>query len=223
MKRTIGILGGIGPESSALFYERLVSEFKNRFLPQNNTDYPHIIINSIPAPELTSGDNRPKLEYYIDGLKFLERNSDFIVIVCNTAYILFDDFAKSISKPIINLRNLIQRTLKEKTATRVLVLASPNSINEGLFAYPDIHNVELDTRTKNKLGDIINRINLGKHTHKDLLFIRDLIKKHRGGVDIILIACTELSTLLKSFRHPKKIDTLDLLVEATLNYYASIS
>src|SRR3989344_7277663 len=113
MSKTIGVLGGIGPGSSAFFYEQLVSKFKEKYKPKQNIDYPRIIINSIPAPELTSGENQSKWQFYVDGLSFLETESDFIVIVCNTAHAFYDDFAKIISKPLLDLRALVHKTLKQ--------------------------------------------------------------------------------------------------------------
>jgi len=219
--KTIGVLGGIGPESSALFYERLISKYKKLCKPRKNTDYPHIVINSIPAPELTSGENVSKIESYINGLKFLERDCDFIVIVCNTAYSLLKDFKKVISKPILDLHGLILKTLVARNAKKVLVLASPNSLSSDLFLGIDI--IPLDSTTKNRVGEIINRINLGMDTDEDLIFIRGLIDRFKTQTDVILVACTELSTLLKDFTHVKKVDTLDLMVDATLDYYVAIS
>jgi aspartate racemase len=223
MKKTIGVLGGIGPESSALFYTRLISKFKERHEPRENTDYPHIIIDSIPAPELTMGENAPKIESYINGLKLLEKNSDFIIIVCNTAYSFFEDFKRAISKPILDLRDLVLKNLKDGKASKILVLASPNSVDSGLFSFAGIEVANLDNATKNLIGEIISRINLGTNTAQDLAFIEDLIHRLEPEVDVILIACTELSTLLKDFTHPKKVDTLELMVDATLDYYESLS
>jgi aspartate/glutamate racemase len=48
MKRpTIGILGGIGPESSAFFYKRIIELVQQRYSISSNTDYPHILLEHI--------------------------------------------------------------------------------------------------------------------------------------------------------------------------------
>jgi aspartate/glutamate racemase len=92
-----------------------------------------------------------------------------------------------------------------------------------LFSYAGIEIVALDDAAKDLLGKAISRINLGTDTAEDLAFIENLIRKFETEVDVVLVACTELSALLKSFTHPKKVDTLELMVGATLDYYESPS
>jgi hypothetical protein len=48
----IGVLGGIGPEATGEFYNKLIAKFQERGLIKTNRDFPQIVINSIPAPEL---------------------------------------------------------------------------------------------------------------------------------------------------------------------------
>ena len=66
----IGILGGIGPEATGEFYNKLIKRLQERGLVKSNRDYPHIIINSIPAPELIYDKiSDEDLNPYIKGLK----------------------------------------------------------------------------------------------------------------------------------------------------------
>ena len=223
MTKTIGILGGIGPESSAVFYKQLIDEFKNRFHPIKNTEFPRIIINSIPAPELTSGDNSNKLQAYIEGLKFIEKESDFIVIICNTAYLYLETFREVINKPIIDINNLINQKLHNLSTKKTLLLASPNSIDLNLFKFKGIDNTELDIQEKKQLGEIINKYNSNEISKKESEWLFSLINKYYKNCDYVLIGCTELSLLLKEWKDIKKIDTFNLFIEETLNKYVSIS
>ena len=63
--RVIGVLGGIGPESTAEFYRRLINRIQKSGYVQSNLNYPHILINSIPAPELFL--ENPDLSMYQEG------------------------------------------------------------------------------------------------------------------------------------------------------------
>ena len=96
MNRKIGILGGIGPEATGEFYLNLVSKFQKEGLIKSNKDFPPIIVNSIPAPELIYEEVSDKdLEPYIMGLKELEKfGADFIVMACNTIYLFYDNFLR---------------------------------------------------------------------------------------------------------------------------------
>ena len=218
MSKTIGILGGIGPESSAIFYERLITAFKDKFKPIGNTDFPRIIINSIPAVELTSGENQQKLNEYIDGLKFLEKESDFIVIVCNTAFNYLDRFSKEINKPILNITKIVQGLVGNN---KILLLASPNSIDERVFGLSNI--IELKSKQRQKIGEIINQYNSGNISNQEKFWLLSLIREYQTQVGVILIACTELSLMLGRWEDSKKIDTFDLLIQETLGKYGTIS
>jgi aspartate/glutamate racemase len=46
MKKIIGILRGIGPESTGDFYLRFINLFQKKEKPDSNLDYPQIIIDN---------------------------------------------------------------------------------------------------------------------------------------------------------------------------------
>lgn len=218
MSKTIGVLGGIGPESSAVFYGELVAAFKDRFKPADNTEFPRIIINSIPAPELVLGDNEKKLGAYVDGLKFLAEESDFIVIICNTALAYFDYFSSCVTVPLLDIRKEVNRRLG---SGRVLFLASPNSIDEDIFGLGKDTMIQSD-EMKRYLGKIIHAYNSGHISSTDENNLMGLIDQNIDCVEHVLVACTELSLILKGWDNDKKLDTFDLLIEETLNHYATL-
>ena len=63
--KTIGIIGGIGPESTIEYYRSLVAAYGER-MPDGS--YPSIIINSIDlkkVPDLVSANERAELTQYL--------------------------------------------------------------------------------------------------------------------------------------------------------------
>lgn len=137
MNSTVGLLGGIGPESTGDFYLKLIREFQITTHPKSNADYPHVIINSISAPDLIDGNiSRNTLKYYINGIKELEKfGVDYIGIICNTAYCFLEILQKNTLTPIINLRAEVELELRNLKTQSVLVLGSPNTIRNGLYKY----------------------------------------------------------------------------------------
>src|SRR3989344_1002007 len=136
---TIGILGGIGPEATGNFYLKLIKEIQKQKLVNSNTDYPHIIINSIPAPELTSNINGAKLNTYIEGGKSLERyEANFIVMVCNTIHLYHGLLQKEVSVPILNLRDTVREFLKDEKLKSISIFGTPASIQNGLYKFNGI-------------------------------------------------------------------------------------
>ena len=88
--KTIGILGGMGPEATAEFYKRIIGIFQKRFGCVNDRDFPEIFIYNLPLPEVVSFvDNRVKasLQKGID--KLTATGAEFLVCPCNTANTFF--------------------------------------------------------------------------------------------------------------------------------------
>lgn len=79
----------------------------------SNCDFPKIIINSVPAPELVFNlVKKSDLKEYIEGVRLLERaGADFVVMICNTIHLFIDELQKEVKIPIVNLRELMRRYL----------------------------------------------------------------------------------------------------------------
>lgn len=209
MKSKIGLLGGIGPESSAKFYDLLIKRSQTGI--KSNTDYPHIILESIPAPELLL--ENPDLTMYKEGIKNIEKSgADFIAIVCNTAYVFLEEFKSLVKVPIIDLNNETEKVLKQNKLNSITIFGSKRTI-DNLFHFKDITIDKISEEDSNLIEDIILKYNAG--INKEALenqFIKIMEKYPDKN---ILIACTELSTILKN-KGLKYLDTFDILLEATL-------
>src|SRR3989338_5655614 len=98
----IGVLGGIGPEATGLFYLKLIKRLQDSGLIRDNQDFPQIIINSIPAPELIFDKvENTDLEVYENGIQELDKmNPDFIVMVCNTIHLYHQSLQSKIATEI---------------------------------------------------------------------------------------------------------------------------
>src|SRR5438045_323893 len=97
--KAIGILGGMGPDASTLFYQQVLSEYQRLCKPQFQQDYPEIFLYNLPIPDPISGIKNPErfTSLLIAGLKKLESvGVNFITVPCNTAHIYIDEMRKSI-------------------------------------------------------------------------------------------------------------------------------
>lgn len=210
MKQKIGILGGIGPESSAKFYELLIKKVQMKKI-KSNLDYPHIILESIPAPELVL--KNPDLTMYKEGIKNLEKaGADFIVIICNTAYVFLEKFESLIKIPIIDLNKETEKVLQKNKLKSIIIFGSKRTI-DNLFHFKDIKIDKISEEDSKIIDKIILEYNTG--SNKNVLENRlvEIIKKYSNKN--ILIACTELSTMLKN-KNLKYFDTFDILLDATI-------
>ncbi|MFH1592508.1 MAG: amino acid racemase [Candidatus Woesearchaeota archaeon] len=214
-KPIIGVLGGVGPEATAEFYKRLILKMQEGRIVKQNTDYPQIIINSIPGEELFR--ENVDLEPYFDGLKELEDiGADFIVIVCNTAHYFFNRFQERVDTPLLDLREEVKGYLNRKKIKSVTVLGSHITINSNLF------NLEIPQNNPNKqeinfLDSIIESY-LARGEKKNIARFNKLVEKYSRKSDVILSACTELSLLLRE-TNISFVDTMDILIDSTIKFW----
>ena len=220
-KKKIGLLGGIGPEATGNFYLTLISKFQEKCLIESNKDFPQIIINSIPAPELIYQNiSKKELESYIKGLKELEGfDVDFIVMVCNTVYLFYERLQKEIKIPIINLRKEIKNSLSNRDVKLITVLGTPAVIKEGLYEFRGIESLNLSDEEIGVLSKAIFNFNKGFNKEKQVETVKKIARKYLNrGSEIIVLGCTELALMLKGENIPK-IETMDVLAEKTIEYF----
>lgn len=215
----IGVLGGIGPEATAEFYSTLIKKLQESGAIKKNTDFPQIIINSIPAPELINEEiSERDLEPYITGVKELDNiGVDFIVIVCNTIHIYYDILHGKIKTPILNLRDYVKDFLRRSGYKCIFLLATPATIRNGLYKFHGVKCLEPDENEMQKLIRSVFLFNKGKQRMTQIEYVRKIARKYLSlGVDAVLLGCTEFAVMLEGEEFPK-INTIDILVDAVIN------
>ncbi len=105
--KTIGVLGGMGPEASANLYSKIIKYAQYKYNAVQDFDYPPIIIYSLPLfgfDETGIVDEKLVKQQLIDGVKKLESaGCDLIIIGCNTVHIFYDEMQAAIKIPILNI------------------------------------------------------------------------------------------------------------------------
>jgi len=217
----IGVLGGIGPEATGEFYNKLINELQTRELIDNNKDFPQIIINSIPAPELIGIKVlKNDLENYISGLRELHTfGVDFIVMVCNTIHLFHNKFQKIINTPILDLREEIKKFLIKNDIQKVLVIGTPLTINSGLYEFREINSSKPNEKELETLSKAIFNFNKGFKKEEQIKITKKICEKYlERGVKKIILGCTEFGVMLGKENLPT-INTIDLLVDATIKKF----
>lgn len=217
----IGVLGGIGPEATGEFYNKLIKKLQERGFIKTNKDFPQIVINSIPAPELIYDEiSDEELQPYMDGLKELDSfGVDFIVMVCNTIHLYYDKLQKEINTPILDVREEVKQSLKRKRIKSALIIGTPNTIKQGLYRFKGIKSLEPDKKEREQLTYSILHFNKGIDKHKQTQKVRRICEKYLNkGAKTVILGCTEFAVMLGEETLPT-INTIDVLVEATIRKF----
>lgn len=219
----IGVLGGIGPEATGEFYNKLIQELQKKGLIKNNKDFPQIIINSIPAPELIYEKiSDEELQPYIDGLKELDKfGVDFIVMICNTIHLYYNLLQKEINAPILNLKTELRNLLKRNKIKSTFIIGTSNTIKQGLYKFEDVKSFEPNEMEIKQLTNCIFYFNKGINKQKQIMKVKRTCSKYLSlGAETVILGCTEFAVMLGK-EDISKINTIDILVEATIRKFQS--
>ncbi len=214
--KTIGILGGMGPEATVDLYRWIVK------LTPAKKDQDHIptIIFSYPQiPDRTQaliyGGENP-LPYLIKGVRFLKKSgADFVIIPCNTSHKFLPEIMKQCNIPIINMieetRNFIERNFSK--VKKVGLLATTGTVKT--HVYHDVFEkskIELIVPGENVQGGKVMEAIYGKEGIKAGFINKRVVSllveaaKHleKKGAEIIIMGCTEIPLALtqKDFHLP---------------------
>lgn len=135
--QTIGIIGGLGPNTTALFYLNIVKGYKQKMIGQ----MPKIIISNVPLPakvEMRAITRNRYLKrcltYLINEAKRLEKASaDFIVMPCNSLHMFEQQIKKSVSIPFVSIINETTKYLKNSQSKIVGLLSTLSTAENKLY------------------------------------------------------------------------------------------
>ncbi|MDP2586766.1 MAG: amino acid racemase [Candidatus Komeilibacteria bacterium] len=215
MKR-VGILGGLGPETTAEFYLDLIrlSSRKRR---------PDVGIESLPL------DLQKESEYISLGshrrhyLRLLRRGAcrltrtecDFIVIPCNTVHEFYPQIVQSAGAPIVNLIDVVAKEVEKRGWQQVTLLATSRTIQTRLYQKV-LARAKIEVRVPCQqdqvvLDQLIQGLVGDNRDDKQQQFLEQLIAK--AGAKNIVLGCTDLQLLFPA--SSMVIDSMAALVEYT--------
>lgn len=121
---TIGIVGGIGPESTVAYYRAIVAKVRDR-----DAGYPRVIINSIDAaamlaliPQGRFDDLATMLAHAVDALG--RAGADFALIAANTPHLVFDVIRSRTPVPLISIVEATRDVAIERGLRRLALLGT---------------------------------------------------------------------------------------------------
>ena len=218
--KTVGIIGGLGPKTTAKFYMQIVS-----LCGKKSKQRPNILIANVPISHQLeekyinrSEGGRELYALLITAAKTLEKGgADFIVLPCNTAHVFINDIRDSINIPVLSIIDESVKVLEKNKMKRIGLLSTPATIKDRLFD-GKLSLIKPSKLNQKKMGLIINSIlnnqALDKNRHELLRIIEGVSEKS----DALLLACTDLQLLIteKEINGVQIFDTMQILADATV-------
>ncbi|MBQ4861574.1 amino acid racemase [Pseudoalteromonas sp. MMG013] len=202
MMNTLGIIGGTGPSATAQLYLTLQRHY-------TGAKYrPNILINSIAVPHtleydilLNGASIAPYKDMLVSAAINLEKSgATFLILPCNTLSYFIDDIRHAVNIPVLNIINLTVRALAHSQITKVGLLATSHTLNQGLYAKAarsyDIElmlpNVEHQQALDKLIHDQVSYSPALAVAHTPELLVEITQDLARHGAQNIILGCTDL-------------------------------
>src|SRR5215470_14774558 len=103
--KTLGIIGGLGPESTLDYYQRIIALYRER---TGDEHYPEFIVVSVDLRKgldfMDANDLSGMADFLLEAIgKLAQAGADFGIISANTPHIVFDDIAPRSPIPLISI------------------------------------------------------------------------------------------------------------------------
>jgi aspartate racemase len=218
-QRVVGILGGMGPEATVDLMRRVIAATPAR----DDVDHIHLLVDNNPKvpsriAALIEGTGPDPAPAIIEMAKRLEvGGADVLAIACNTAHAYADRVRSATSIPLLDMVDLTTRRISHMTLSyrRVGILASSAVVKLGLYHRGlSAHGVSLVTPAdQDGLMGIIKAVKRGDSGPRNReYFVSIAHDLMLNSVDMLLIACTELSVLADSLdKGFPMLDALEIL------------
>lgn len=215
MKKTLGVLGGMGPLATALFLEYIASYTE----VERDQDHLSIITYSVPSlPDrsdfILGKSPESPLPQILDYITKLKQDADLIAVPCVTVMHFYDEMSK-IDVPILNIAQLAADEAK-KNSSQIGIMATTGTIASKIFdKYLDNYIIPSPDYQKLMMDIIYNIKSSGQFSKKDF----DAITLHleEKQATKIILGCTELSFINRSFALGEIFtDALQVLAEKSI-------
>ena len=131
---TVGIVGGLGPESTVDYYRRILKAWER----DDPSTAPAIVIDSLDvrrALQLVESDRPALTEYLLASLRRLAgAGVDFAVMSANTPHIVFDDLAARSPVPLLSIVEVCSEEARGRGLRRLALLGTRFTMEEPFYA-----------------------------------------------------------------------------------------
>jgi aspartate racemase len=204
-EKTIGILGGMGPEATADLFYRIVKATP----VERDQDHPRTIVYSnskVPdrTPAITGGGESPLPEMLMAAKNLEGAGAEFLIIPCNTAHYFIEELRSGIGIPVLHMIEMTARqvAMEHPSTKKVGLIATDGTLKSGIYErfFEEagmevlLPTPELQERVMDAIYRHIKRGDLETGRMISLEVAWDLVGH---GAELVICGCTEISLVLK--------------------------
>ncbi|SMC22306.1 aspartate racemase [Clostridium acidisoli DSM 12555] len=230
--RKIGMIGGLGPESTLDYYKLIVEGYRKAV---NDGSYPEIIINSMNMKELLdmmdNGEWDNVVACLINGIDALYKaGADFAFISSNTPHIVFERINKKSPIPLISIVEETCKSANKLGMKKIGLLGTKFTMKNNFFQKVfDKSNITIVVPKEEEQEYIHNKlmteIELGQFLDETRNELLNIVKRmlDEDSIEGVILGCTELPLILTKdeFSIPF-LNTTKIHVESIIENYLKL-
>ncbi len=230
MRKVIGMVGGLSPESTAVYYKHIIEEYRKRFKDHN---YPEIIIYSVNFQKFIDWMKKEDwISITSELIRVIDRlykaGADFAILTSNTVHIVFDEVQRRSPLPLISIIDATIEAINREGITTVGLLGTLFTMVKDFYKKKlESHGIKVIIPTMRDI-EYINRVIFEElvagiiSSESKKGFLRIINKMKEQGAQGIILGCTEIPLLIKQEDIDIKLfDTTRIHAEKTLEYALS--
>jgi len=216
MKKTIGILGGMGPEATAYMYELIIENTK----AEKDQDHIRVIVYSNPQipprTEALLNKGASPVPLLAEGVKILKKaGADLIIMPCMTAHCFYPEISSQIKFHFLSLVDeSLKWTKKNIPGLKKAGLISSSGTLKSRIFHDEFSEagIEIIGPSKEEQEEVMEAIS-GKHgikagftsgLPKDII-VHTAMSLIQRGAGAVIAGCTEVPLVLKPEDIPRPL------------------
>ncbi len=203
--KKIGLIGGLGPEATVDYYQRIINFFKKR---NDNLSYPEIIIYSVTMSEFIGlmeiREYKKATALLLEKIDMVRKaGADFLALTANTPHLLFNQLAEKAKLPLVSIVEATCTEIITKNLKRPGLLGTKFTMNasfyQDVFSKKGIEVIVPEEKDKELINHkLFSEIELGIFKDETREMLIQLIQKmiNKQQIDSIILGCTEFPLIL---------------------------
>lgn len=221
--KKLGLIGGMGPESTIPYYHDIVYGVQEAIGEQ---EFPELTIESVNVFKVLNLCGEKKYdeltEYLMRAIDNLAKSgTDFVALSANTPHIVFDRLKEQSPIPLISIVEATCKEAQRRELKKIGLLGTIFTMTGDFFKAPFIQNgIEVIVPTESEMEKINEKISteleLGIVKDETLVAFQQIITRMRDedGIEAVVLGCTELPLLLNDEVSPVPcLDTMQIHIQ----------